>query len=106
MALQDKNQWLASEALAYCFRRGHRERKQKIAKGESLVELLSKRLVHKTKPQPVIQNDGCIQVSLANDSVTTLDEYVVIPINVEGVEAVMKAWLVDDEVYDLLLGLG
>lgn len=73
--------------------------------GGSLVELLSKRFIHKMKPRPTIQRDGRIRVSLANDSVTTLDEYVVIPINVEGVEAVIKAWLVDVEVYDLLLGI-
>lgn len=44
-------------------------------------------------------------MSLANDSVTKLDEFVIIPINVEGVEAAIKVWLVDMEVYDLLLGI-
>lgn len=39
-------------------------------------------------------------MSLANDNITTLDEYVVIPINIEGVKAVIKAWFVDVEVYD------
>lgn len=56
-------------------------------------------------PGPAIQRDGRIRVSLANDSVTTLNKYVIIPINVEGVEAVIKAWLVDVGVYDLLLGI-
>ncbi len=73
--------------------------------GGSLVELLSRRFVRGMKPRPAIQRDGRIQVSLANDSVTILDEYVIIPISVEGVEAVIKAWLVDVEVYDLLLGI-
>ena len=44
-------------------------------------------------------------MSLANDSITTLTEYVRIPVNVEGVEAMVKAWLVNVEVYDLLLGV-
>lgn len=30
-----------------------------------------------------------------------MSTYVVIPINIEGVKAVIKAWLVDVEVYDL-----
>ena len=57
----------------------------------SLVELFSKISVRQMKPRPAIQKDGHIRVSLANDSVTTLDEYVIIPINVERVEAVIKA---------------
>ncbi len=57
------------------------------------------------KPRPDIEKNDNIRVSLANDSVTTLDKYAIIPINVEGVEAVIKAWLVDIEVYDLLLGI-
>ncbi len=57
------------------------------------------------KPRLAIQRNGRIRVSLANDSVTTLDEYVIILINVEGVEAVIKAWLVNVEVYDLLLDI-
>ena len=73
--------------------------------GGSLVELFSKRFIHKMKPRPTIQRDGCIWVSLTNDSVTTLDKYMVIPINVERVEVVIKAWLVDVEVYVLLLGI-
>jgi len=40
---------------------------------------------------------------LINDFVTTLRKYVLISINVEEIEAVIKAWLIDVEVYDLLL---
>jgi len=57
------------------------------------------------KPKSRIRTDEYIRVSLVNDSVTTLREYVLIPINVEGIEAVIKAWLIDVEVYDLLLGV-
>ena len=34
-----------------------------------------------------------------------LSEYVKIPVNVQGIEAIIRAWLVDVEVYDLLLGV-
>lgn len=73
--------------------------------GGSLVKLLSKQFVHGMKPRPAIKKDGHIRVSLANDSITILDKYVIISINVERVEVVIKAWLVDVEVYDLLLGI-
>lgn len=73
--------------------------------GGSLVELLSKRFLRGIKPRPAIQRDNHIRVSLANNSVTKLDKYVIIPINMEGVEAVINAWLIDVEVYDLLFGI-
>ncbi len=44
-------------------------------------------------------------MSLANDDLTTLTEYVKIRVNFQGVEAVFKVWLVDVEFYDLLLGI-
>ncbi len=73
--------------------------------GRSLVKLLSKRFVRGMKPRPVIQIDQHICISLTNDSVTTLDKYVIISINVERVKAVIMAWLVDVEIYDPLLGI-
>ncbi len=77
---------------------------QTLLDDKSLVELLSIRFVRGMKPRPAIQKDDHIHVNFANDSITTLDKYVIIPINLEGVEAVIKAWLVYVEVYDLLLG--
>lgn len=73
--------------------------------GGSLVELINRKLVMKTRPRPKIFSDSRIKVSLANDSVTVLSEYVKIPVNVQGVEAVVRAWLVDVGVFDLLLGV-
>ncbi len=73
--------------------------------GGSLVELINRKLVMKMWPRPKIFSDSRIKVSLANDSVTVLSEYVKIPVNVQGVEAVVRAWLVDVGVYDLLLGV-
>ena len=73
--------------------------------GGSLVELMSRRVVRRMKPPPPIYNDGNLRVSLATDKIDVLTEYVKVPVNVEGVEAVIKAWLVDVDIYDLLLGL-
>ena len=75
----------------------------------SLVELIARRVVRRMKPQPQIYNDGHLRVALATDKIDTLTEYVRVPVNVEGVEAPIKAWLrvlvVDVEIYDLLLDL-
>lgn len=73
--------------------------------GGSMVELISRSLVKKMSPRPLIFRDGHLRVCLANDDLTTLTEYFKILVNVEGVEAMIKAWLVDVEVYDLLLGI-
>lgn len=56
-----------------------------------LVELLSRQFVCGIKPRPAIPRDSRIRVSLADDSVTTLDDYIINPINVEGMKAVIKA---------------
>lgn len=73
--------------------------------GGSMVELISRSLINKMNPRPLIFRDGHLRVSLANDDLTRLTEYVKIRANVEGVEAIIKAWLVDVEVYNLLLGI-
>lgn len=70
-----------------------------------LVELLSKKFVYIIKPWPAIQKDGYICVSFENNSVTILDKYVIIPINVKKVKTVIKTWLVNIEVYNLFLGI-
>lgn len=78
---------------------------QGLLDGGSLVELLNRKLIHKIRLTPRIFRDEQIKVSLANDMITTLNEYITIPVNVSGIEAVVKAWLVDVGVYDLLLGV-
>jgi hypothetical protein len=67
------------------------------------MKLLNRKVYNKMKSKPRIRTDGYIRISLANDFVTTLREYVLVSVNVEGIEAVIKAWLIDVEVYDLLL---
>lgn len=73
--------------------------------GDFIVELISWSLVKKMSPRPLIFQDRQLRVSLANDNLTTLTEYVKIQVNMEGVDAMIKAWLDDIEVYDLLLGI-
>ena len=38
-----------------------------------------------------------------NDTLTTLTSFIMIPVNVKGIEAVIKAWIVNVKVYDILL---
>lgn len=73
--------------------------------GGSLVELINRKLVMKMRPRHKIFSDSRIKVSLANDSVMVLSEYFKIPVNVQEVEAMIRAWLLDVGVYDLLLGI-
>lgn len=42
------------------------------------------------KPQLTTQKDNYIQVNLANKSAIILDKYVIISINIEGVEVAIK----------------
>lgn len=44
-------------------------------------------------------------MSFVNNNITTLNKYIIISINIEGVEKVIKTWLVDIKVYDLLFGI-
>lgn len=57
------------------------------------------------KPLLAIQRDGCIHVSLINDSITTLDKYVIIPIHVKRIEVAIKVLLIDIKVYNSLLDI-
>ena len=73
--------------------------------GGSIVELISQSLVRKMSPRPLIFRDRQLRVSLANDNLTTLTEYVKIRVNVEGLDTMIMAWLIDVKVYDFLLGI-
>ncbi|KAL8707169.1 MAG: hypothetical protein Q9220_007754 [cf. Caloplaca sp. 1 TL-2023] len=73
--------------------------------GGSLVLLISRKKLNELDPRPRIYGDGYIRVSLANDTLETLDKYVKVPINVQGVQATVRAWAVVVDVCDTLLGL-
>jgi hypothetical protein len=53
----------------------------------------------------VYSSDGRLRVCLATDVILTLINCVHLPVNVEGVRALIKAWVVVNQVYDLLLGI-
>lgn len=59
----------------------------------------------KIRLRPKIFLDSCIKISLANNSVIVLSEYVKISVNVQEVEAVIRPWLVDVGVYDFFPGV-
>ena len=73
--------------------------------GGSVVELISEKLVKSIKPRPIVYTDGYLRVSLATDKLDELTDYVFVPVNVQGVQAMVKAWIVQVNIYDLLLGL-
>lgn len=73
--------------------------------GGSVVELISQKKINSLRPSPKIYEDGKLTVSLATDRYDVLTKYVIIPINVEGVQAMVKAWIVPVVIYDLLLGI-
>lgn len=65
---------------------------QKTLDGGSLVVLINSKLVMKMRPRPRNFIDSRIKVSLANDSITELSEYVNIPVNVQGVEGLKQLY--------------
>lgn len=73
--------------------------------GGSLVKLLSRKALSRMVSMPRVYTNGYLRVSLATDKLDVLTDYVVIPVNVKGIKAYIKAWVVDVEIYDLLLGL-
>lgn len=69
----------------------------------SLVKLLNRKVYNRMKPKPKVRTNEYIRISLVNDSIIIFREYVLISVNVKGIEAVIKTWLIDVKVYDLLL---
>ena len=59
--------------------------------GSSLVELISRRKLNQIVPKLRVNNNGYLRVSLATDKTDILTDYIIIPINIEGVEAFIKA---------------
>ncbi|MCJ1349846.1 hypothetical protein MMC31_008088 [Peltigera leucophlebia] len=73
--------------------------------GGPMAKLTNQEPVSKMTPRPPIYRDSRVKISLANDATTTLSKFIKIPVNVQGVETVIRPWLVDVKVYDLLLGV-
>ena len=73
--------------------------------GGSIIELINRRRLLTMEPPPYTHTDGYLRVNLATDVVETLTNYTYLAVNVEGVECSVKAYVVDNQVYDLLLGI-
>lgn len=73
--------------------------------GKLRIALINKKLVNKMTLRPPIYRDNRVKISFTNNANITLSKFVKIPVNVQGVETVIQAWLVDMKVYDLLLGV-
>lgn len=73
--------------------------------GGWMVELINKKLVNKMIPRLPVYRNSRVKISLADNATTTLSKFVRISINVQRVETVIRAWLVNMKVYDLLLGV-
>ncbi|KAI9882599.1 MAG: hypothetical protein M1823_005646, partial [Watsoniomyces obsoletus] len=73
--------------------------------GGSMVDLISSRVVNQMPGTP-IRRDDSLKIILANDKRMTLDGYVSVHVNVEGVTATVKAFVMPEATgYGLLLGL-
>ena len=59
--------------------------------GESIVELVNRSKVLDMNPPPRVYTDGHLRVSVATDAIHTLTSYVYLPVNLEGVQAIVKA---------------
>ena len=57
----------------------------------SLVKLLSRKKLNQLNPRPRVYANGHIKVSLATEKLDVLTDYVMIEVNVEGIEALIKA---------------
>lgn len=62
------------------------------------VELISWLLVKKMSPQPLIFQIRQLHNNLANNNLTILIEYIKIPINIKGVDVMIKVWLINVKV--------
>ncbi|KAJ5574230.1 uncharacterized protein N7459_008657 [Penicillium hispanicum] len=69
--------------------------------------------IGKLKPSPSSSPDGeetreageDLEISLADNTITTVQDYVLVPVNVAGCVADLKAYIMKVNTYDLLLGL-
>ena len=69
----------------------------------AVVELISRKVVHDLD-LPVYRMDEKWTLQLADDGNATVQEYIWVTVNISGVRALVKAFILgDDQVYDLLL---
>ncbi len=82
---------------------GKRKLNKTLVDSGAVVELISRKVVHDLD-LPVHQMDEKWTLQLADDGHATVQEYVWVTVNVAGVRALVKAFILGDgQVYDLLL---
>ena len=72
---------------------------------KSLIELLSKKKLNQIHSRSRMYTNDYLRVSLATNKLNILTNYVKISINVEEIEALIRAWIMNVDIYDLLLDL-
>lgn len=72
---------------------------------ESLMKLLNKRLLRWMNSSSKIYINEYLRVSLTTNKIDVLTNYVMLLVNVEEIQTLIKIWLIDVEIYDLLLDL-
>ena len=73
--------------------------------GGSIVDSINRRKLLRMKPAPYVHTDDYLRVNLATEIIEILTNYTIVPVNVEGVEADVKAYTADNQVYDMLPGI-
>lgn len=71
--------------------------------GGSLVELISERIAREIGAP--IYSDAGKEISLADNHTTILKRYIYLPVNVGGIRAFVKCYIISANTYDLLLGV-
>ena len=71
--------------------------------GGSLVELISERMASQISACTYVDNGK--EISLADNHTTVLKRYMHLPVNVSGVRAFVKSYIINANTYDLLLGV-
>ncbi|KAL9000619.1 MAG: hypothetical protein Q9188_005641 [Gyalolechia gomerana] len=94
-----------SQPLMVASRIGFVKSPRTLLDGGAIVELVNRQFLLTLNPPPRVHTDWHLKISLATDAIHTLTNYCYLPVNIEGVEAIVKAWVVDNQVYDLLLGV-
>ena len=76
-----------------------------LADGGLIVELANRFKLVKMSVPPPIHTERHLRVSLATNIISTLTNHIFLSVNVQNIQAIVKAWIVENQVYDLWLGI-
>ena len=68
----------------------------------SVIKLINRRKLLNLKSFSFIKSDKHLRINLIIDVVFILTNYIYLSINVTKVEIVIKTWIIDNQIYDLL----